>query len=662
MKQRFQISRIVGLIVVCACLGHTAHAADGLPKGAIASLTVEQRNGTRAVAISPDNRTLAFGDGTAVKLWDIRRQQEIVTFEPGLGRGGSSCLAFSPDGETLAIGAYDVVLKLWSIPKNREITTLHSLPVWAVAFSPNDGSILAVSGSSSVDLWNTTERRVAWSLIHQNAASVAFSQDGKIFVSGGGYSVELSDVSQKQGIASFDNNRSSVASVAITPDQKVVASAGAGVVRLWDVDKQEEIGTLTGHTGDVQSVTFSPDSAVLFGGSNDGTITLWSVANREELTSFEAHKDEIYTIALSADGQMLASTSKDQTVRVWDVKAIGNLSLAFTQVSADPGSSAPEEPPVSGVARQRAETSEQPRMQPEGANPPGLRPAPAFTDAADRIRVPQNAVPQFKDALAVILGIETYREKDVPPANFAKRDALSFYEYARSVFGIPEPNIQLATDELASMGTFDKIFNEHGWLSRAVRPGETEVFIFYSGHGAPAFKKSEEGNSVSQLPYLIPYDASPNYALATGVSLQEICDRLSTLGAKHVTLFIDACFSGGARPINDDPPPMLLADARPIFTTVEGIARHSNITLITASEGAEISSGHPLQRHGLFSYYLMTGLQGEADANNDRAITVRELVDYLQDEVRDRAWKLYERKQTPTLQTSNPNRVLARFE
>ncbi|MFQ6043596.1 MAG: CARDB domain-containing protein, partial [Candidatus Poribacteria bacterium] len=48
---------------------------------------------------------------------------------------------------------------------------------------------------------------------------------------------------------------------------------------------------------------------------------------------------------------------------------------------------------------------------------------------------------------------------------------------------------------------------------RTVTPGETEVFIFYSGHGAPATDKS---------PYLIPQDADPNYAKTTGVGLSEL--------------------------------------------------------------------------------------------------------------------------------------------
>jgi hypothetical protein len=265
-------------------------------------------------------------------------------------------------------------------------------------------------------------------------------------------------------------------------------------------------------------------------------------------------------------------------------------------------------------------------------------------------RVPQNAIPQFSDAIAVILGIEEYRF--APAATFAKHDATIFHEYARSILGVPQRNIHLATDEEATKGTFDKIFGEDGWIARRVTPGKTDVFIFYSGHGTPA----ADGSA-----YLIPQDADPNYTQTTGVSLQVLYDRLHKLEAKHVTVFIDSCFSGGGRPIDRKQPAMLLADARPIFVTVEGVLAHGNMTVITASTGAQISSGYREQKHGLFSFYLLMGLQGEADANGDSAVTVGELGDYLKAQIPGEALALYDREQTPTVQTNQPERVLVRF-
>lgn len=188
---------------------------------------------------------------------------------------------------------------------------------------------------------------------------------------------------------------------------------------------------------------------------------------------------------------------------------------------------------------------------------------------------------------------------------------------------------------------------------RTVTPGETEVFIFYSGHGAPATDKS---------PYLIPQDADPNYAKTTGFALKELYESLSKLKAKHATVFIDACFSGAGRPIQREQKPMLLADARPIFVTIESPLAYGNFTVMTASTGAQISSGYPEQKHGLFTFYLLMGLHGEADLNGDKAVTVGELGNYLEQHIPDKALELYDREQTPTVQTNEPERVLVLFK
>jgi hypothetical protein len=275
--------------------------------------------------------------------------------------------------------------------------------------------------------------------------------------------------------------------------------------------------------------------------------------------------------------------------------------------------------------------------------------APILTSLADK--APTNAIPQFSDAVAVIFGIEEYRS--APPATFANRDATIFYDYAKSVFGIPERNIHLATNELATKGTFDKVFGEDGWISRRVTPNETEVFLFYSGHGAPSTDKSQ---------YLIPQDADPNYAKTTGVALNQLYESLNKLKAKHVMIFIDACFSGAGRPIEKEQKPMLLADARPIFVTVEGPLAYGNMTVMTASTGAQISSGYPDQKHGLFTFYLLMGLHGEADLNSDKAVTVGELKNYLEKNIPDKALELYDREQTPVVQTNEVGRVIVQFK
>ena len=266
--------------------------------------------------------------------------------------------------------------------------------------------------------------------------------------------------------------------------------------------------------------------------------------------------------------------------------------------------------------------------------------------------LPTGVIPQFSDAIAVIFGIEEYLS--APSAVFAARDATIFYEYAKSVLGMSEQNIYLATNELANRATFKEVFGEAGWLSRRVKPEITEIFIFFSGHGVPTTDNSA---------YLVLHDVNPNNAQTTGIALTQIYKSLHQLRARHVTIFIDACFSGVARFVNSDADlPVLLADSQPTDALVENELEYKNFTVMTASTGKQVSLGYPDQRHGLFTFYLLMGLKGEADANSNRAVTVNELMVYLKSQIPVKASDLFDQQQTPTVKTNFPERVLVRFE
>jgi hypothetical protein len=241
-----------------------------------------------------------------------------------------------------------------------------------------------------------------------------------------------------------------------------------------------------------------------------------------------------------------------------------------------------------------------------------------------------------KHDLAIVFGIESY--KNVPGVSFAKRDAEWMKKYFENVLGIPKNRIHYKTDSDASLAEFNVAFG--GWLKKRLKD-DSNIFIYYAGHGAPDMKENKA--------YLIPYDGNPNYASDTGFEMDALYEQLGNLGAASVTVFLDACFSGANRD-NE----MLLADARPVFMEVDA-TMSANVTVFSASGGKEISSAWPEKKHGLFSYFLMKGMRGDADANGDQQITVGELGDYVKENVSDMAGML-DREQTPGLQTMDRDR------
>jgi len=248
------------------------------------------------------------------------------------------------------------------------------------------------------------------------------------------------------------------------------------------------------------------------------------------------------------------------------------------------------------------------------------------------------------DAYAVVFGIEQY--KNISPVTYAQRDAYWMREYFTKTLGVPEENIYYKTDIDVGKAEFDKVFSQGGWLDKRIGDEKSDVYIFYAGHGAP--------DIASRTAFLIPYDGDPNYASQTGYAVDEMTANLSQLGARSVTVFLDACFSGANRE-NE----ILLAGARPVFMDVN-TAMADNVTLFSAASGNQISSAWPEKQHGLFTYWMLKGLQGKADANRDQSLTVQELSDYIQENVSITAGKL-DREQTPGVQTRDREKVLISY-
>ena len=109
----------------------------------------------------------------------------------------------------------------------------------------------------------------------------------------------------------------------------------------------------------------------------------------------------------------------------------------------------------------------------------------------------------------------------------------------------------------------------------------------------------------------------------------------------HIYAFFDACFSGLGREGEQ-----LIAGLRNITIAEEEVI-NDNISVFNSASGAEFSNDLSEAKHGLFSYYLMKGLEGEADSNTDRKITSNELFSFIQNNVSNKAIEIG-RKQNPS--------------
>ena len=251
---------------------------------------------------------------------------------------------------------------------------------------------------------------------------------------------------------------------------------------------------------------------------------------------------------------------------------------------------------------------------------------------SDVDELPVIKIKQNKNAYAVVIGIEQYRQK-LPQADFAVSDVKLVSTYLSRVMGYPEENIVTLTNENAALGDFVKYFEK--WLPNNIEKDST-VFIYYSGHGAPNTKTGDA--------YLVPYDGDPSFIDQTGYSLKRMYDALGKLPAKSIIVALDSCFSGaGGRSV-------IAKGARPLVMNIQSdMALSKNMTVLSASSGEQISSTYDEKGHGLFTYFLLKGIMNEDVVKPDGSINMDDLFGYIKPQVERIARKQYNNEQTPQL-------------
>jgi tetratricopeptide (TPR) repeat protein len=217
-----------------------------------------------------------------------------------------------------------------------------------------------------------------------------------------------------------------------------------------------------------------------------------------------------------------------------------------------------------------------------------------------------------QNTYALVIGLSKYKE--ITPLQFADRDALAFAECLK-IQKIPESNIKVFINEEANrLNILDGLFN-----LTAKTKAKDRLYFYFGGHGDLEAQISYD-NSL-----LLLYDCfKKNYFQGSEfISLSELKTWLGDLAKKQVeVIFIaDACHSGG-----------LVGGKDGISKTQSALNDDwAGITKILSCKSTEFSlEGKQWGGgRGLFSYHLVNGLTGRADANKDKKISLSELDNYL---------------------------------
>ncbi len=237
------------------------------------------------------------------------------------------------------------------------------------------------------------------------------------------------------------------------------------------------------------------------------------------------------------------------------------------------------------------------------------------------------------NTFALIIGNEDYSSFQVDLTNeinvdYALNDAKVFKNYVVKTLGVPERNVILLIN--ATYGQMQQGIVKLNKLSE-LSEGKANLIFYYAGHGLP--------DEVTKEAYIMPVDISGSN-VTSGIKLNDVYKKLLQFPNKKVTVFLDACFSGGAR--NQG-----LIAMRGVKIQPKKNALFGNLVVFTSSSNKESSASFKEEHHGLFTYYLLKKLQ-ESKGN----LSYKELSDYLAQKVKLESVLINSKEQTPQTNVS----------
>ena len=329
--------------------------------------------GVTAIAISPDNSTIAVGltSGSVVTL-------DSTSFQSTAQLAGHTSavqkIVFNMSGTQLVSSSSDGLARIWDLKAGAIAQSFSGddNPIVDIAFQNDNKSLVTAHADGTVRV-----ETIAAQVVHQadenGVNDLSISSNGSQYATAGeDGTIKLWNSSNSTPSKSFSGIEGPAVCVSLSPDNRQVAAGGSDkTVRTWNLGNQsgyfrlsvpaiprrvafspdssrlvtalsdnmlqcfdptplnpqpaeppgrDASQVLRGHTSTISEIAWTSDSQTLRTCSADMTLREWSVALPKEKARLSGHSQQIYAVVFSPDGKTVASASADKTVRLWNLE------------------------------------------------------------------------------------------------------------------------------------------------------------------------------------------------------------------------------------------------------------------------------------------------------------------------------------------------------
>ncbi len=643
------------------------------------------KGGVNAIAISEEaGLIVSAGAGGSSQVWKLSSGKKMARLEGGES-GAAKAVLISTDGK-LAITTYDDgSISLWKTGSGEEIRHFKAFrsSIQAAALRSNDTLVVAGSADGKISVWDVEsgEKVLAFKAHKGKTRAIAPLANQEHFAStGDDGKIRLWDMETGDEIKSFGGGVPLHALAANHAGDKIAAGAANGKVLVYDINSGKIIKTLEGHTSAITALVFGEGDAVVHTAALDGTSRIFSLKKGEELVQI-----------VSSENGWAAFNKKDGT---FSGKGDGAEAVSWANddvsINMDRFSESHLEPGLLAKAAKGEKTSldGRPKLSVKFKMPPVVAFATPEEDATSddddyeitvqagnlgggvrEIRIYQNGRLVASDMIEsvdveetvsrdfevkLISGKNEFRvvalSDDLIESRPAKikikytgaerKSTLHLATIGINLYRNPALNLNYGVPDAEGLQEFFnsqplKLFKAvklHALTDKAATKQaikamikglkDTEpqdvVIIYLAGHG-----DTVDGKWYF-MPQEITYPERPDHVRAKGISSDELDGWVREVGAQKVVMLMDACKSGAA---------ITATRGFEERKALSRLSRATGIHMVAAAGKDQFAAELAELGHGAFTYVLLEGLAGKADASGDKTVSIRELAFYLEDQL-----------------------------
>lgn len=633
-----------------------------------------------ATQISPDGKYIVtVGFDSTAKIWEVGNNKILYSLQGHKGKVNSA--QYSPNGEYIVTASSDSTAKIWESSSRKLLYSLegHKAGLYSAECSPNSKYIVTTSSDQTAKIWESSSGKLLHSIegltIRENFTQ--FDPDSKHIITA---SVD------RNGIIASSIRNAKIWDVAsgnliknivfkgvfydINWDKQLIISYENSSLYLYDLRTGKEMLSWVA----IDSTDWAVISPSGFFDASPGAMGELYFVKELEVIPLESYYEQFYrpnlwerimkgeeieNANIDFNNQKPTPDLKITNPSSGKINFRGDVNIGLTTNEIDLKLEYSLTDRGGGINEIRVfqngklvhstlETINQ-KDQSIQRNSfikllSGINTIKVTAFNNDRIEKSETTVIEYTGIVqeppilyVIAIGINEY-QKSSYNLNYAVPDANSFKEAidkgAKDIFA--EVIITSIQNSEATKETILKSLKE---IQSKCKQGDVFVF-YYAGHGSMSVV-NEEDKSVF---YLVPYEITNLYSdeilQKYGISAGELQTISKGIKAQKQLFVLDACQSGGA--VN------VLANRGAIEEKAMALlARSTGTYFLTASGSEQLAGEFAILRHGVFTFALLQGLSGQADANKDGKISVKELSLFVENKVPELSEKYKGNNQFP---------------